>query len=1434
MVRKLSILLLFVLTLLLLTTTVAADEVHGYRLCAADYDGDGYPELEDDIFWSLISIQTSGGVGSIGEDECEGVSFPSLPGQFEDQDTVVSYFIPPSNNPSTYDPMDAMPWNHDCNNYDATVNPGISSSYEISAAVGYDLNCDGGYWYEVECRPDMDGDGFGNNDEGFTLILGYDIPAMGGPQPIRLSDDPVAACNTRDYIPVRNTWNSAFPTTISQQYPDSTLAVIDPYGDILYEDAFDTQNSCQAASFDWVNNPPAGYCEGAIDCNENGFGLGCTVPAAYCEGSFDCSDLSAFTCEDVAGCSLSAPGSTTCVDDIEERSQVAMDLAELSEFNPLYDDTEFFFDCDRWFAETDGTCRIDAPAQCVTDNSGEWSGGDEAPSCSVINSEGTCNSYADVGCEWVEPFGSSVSNECVGGSFTCGTLDVNECPLSGGVCELQSTTSCSWDNAALSTTSDAQFCWNEQLWHAGGNIYTDNGQAGGTSGTQYVGCTEAGYNAGCIPVPVSGTSLTGGAYSWAYGGGSATLVVSGSTLGSETFQSYTGFNLPSNLNSGQQLGCVASTNPTYTPQPSNFPDYMSGYTWCSNVNSGCSSLPMCQTNNGADYCAGGGASCSEIQSDSQCSNVPGCSWEQTTSNNGYLCAQRYAMIPSVVEPRIDCDDMNASQQLCPDDDDDGNSTVSISINCLADYDLDGFYSVVGNVTGKNEQCSEGYREDLFWSIIPFDAANIPGWDEATYGGQIYDADDDDARETYVDCPAGEYFVYPEGGLVTNSAVNDYPRDMNAPSYNPKYFGGCCAGDECLRGTVGDIDVQVAENNDAYCRTPSTLWTKSGEDPDGTVLCSPGFDALASYPYFIISGEENKWLDADTHPLVCEVLGHEWLTAGHTITQSRIDAGVSFTTPPGEYDLSKTKLECCGDDNNERTVNIACDGSTTTASLCAPDDGQDYRISNGDLVLADACPDITRAPPAFVRIQGNTPAEIEATMNLWDSNLEDENLYCCTADRIGDANYPLCQSPTSEPDEFLNGCFISESTFDYSLDPAPSVEWCVAQGEDPNCVIDGEYLAPYTETSCEPDVFSTNLLASTGVLTEIDGVALPNSGYPRKVISKGFIADSVYELTHETLDTSCDIADTTNCEVSTITICNPIFDEDSGTEIETQNGPSTACVSLCEEQSSTSGLDNCKLLCASYTCEEHEVYHGAYCEIEDSCVEEVTQIVAFDAIPAFAPQGGMNPFVFKDDLVGPFQGFCQGMTLDGSPFCPFSTPVFANSDLRFVEADPAEVEAAVNNAGEFLMETILYEQVEEPAEEFCQTITITPEAGTQYCVPNGHTAQMNLGPVVCMDDENTQNFGDYWCPNGFEYNTEYGFCVVEEALCASGQAGTVACADITTVENDGYFNQYNANCVANEDVPGSLIAYDETCCLAATFNDFELYTTGNTQNNVRVY
>jgi hypothetical protein len=76
------------------------------------------------------------------------------------------------------------------------------------------------------------------------------------------------------------------------------------------------------------------------------------------------------------------------------------------------------------------------------------------------------------------------------------------------------------------------------------------------------------------------------------------------------------------------------------------------------------------------------------------------------------------------------------------------------------------------------------------------------------------------------------------------------------------------------------------------------------------------------------------------------------------------------------------------------------------------------------------------------------------------------------------------------------------------------------------------------------------------------------------------------------------------------------------------------------------------------------------------------------------------------------------------------------------------------------------------------------------------------------------------------------CIVEEALCASGAVGTVACADITSATDDAYFSQYNANCVENVDAPGT--TYDRTCCLAATFNDFEVYTTGNSQNNIRVY
>lgn len=576
---------------------------------------------------------------------------------------------------------------------------------------------------------------------------------------------------------------------------------------------------------------------------------------------------------------------------------------------------------------------------------------------------------------------------------------------------------------------------------------------------------------------------------------------------------------------------------------------------------------------------------------------------------------------------------------------------------------------------------------------------------------------------------------------------------------------------------------VGRNNDLECRSSEVNWTDGNRPMDQTIVCSPGDASLMQTPTNVTN---NTWLDGDADQYICEnLLGHTWTGSGHSTDANRLANGNPvpfFNNAVAEYPQSKARLECCGDDG-ENLVTATCDGSTSSTALCAPNDGKNYKISNGDLVEENSCPDITRSPPVFLQ-----DSYVAGNWNTFDNFLTTNNYgYCCDGGRSGDPNYPLCNAGSAD------GCFISNESLSLSLQG--STEWCVQSGTDQNCVVDGSLLQSSAELK-NLTFLSNNLRASTAV--RYDAIGKDDYICTQYNAARGSI---VYQ------GSTCNVE---NCEAVNVTTCSPT--ENFSFLEPPHPGPVSNCYARCETlHGQGAPFISCTEQCASYTCTTEEVYYGNSCDIPAGC-EKSVEVEVVDVDPnsvsnCFAPSNYYQ---------------CQVGTA-----CAFAPP----PEPMIVEDEPSVVEGSVHDPstqGDFLTYFIRLEEINVSfIDEF------NPQSGVDYCVPHGTQVNDSGNLLVCGDALNTQNFGDYWCPPGYEYNDGIDTCVPEEDICQAGPVGTNSCADITNPGNDTYFNAYESGCVEKTaGAPGSADVYDETCCLDAVFNDFEIY--GMDVGNVKVY
>jgi hypothetical protein len=134
--------------------------------------------------------------------------------------------------------------------------------------------------------------------------------------------------------------------------------------------------------------------------------------------------------------------------------------------------------------------------------------------------------------------------------------------------------------------------------------------------------------------------------------------------------------------------------------------------------------------------------------------------------------------------------------------------------------------------------------------------------------------------------------------------------------------------------------------------------------------------------------------------------------------------------------------------------------------------------------------------------------------------------------------------------------------------------------------------------------------------------------------------------------------------------------------------------------------------------------------------------------------------------------------------------------------------------------------------------------TTMCIPpktsNGNDIIVTKGNdserIQCFDST-LQNFGDYWCPEGFKYNYLEGICIFETNVCDKGFAGNLqnGCDTPFSPSDDAFWGLYQEECFQSSNaVPSGMNVYDRACCFDAVFNNFQIWQANEGSRYVKIY
>jgi hypothetical protein len=122
------------------------------------------------------------------------------------------------------------------------------------------------------------------------------------------------------------------------------------------------------------------------------------------------------------------------------------------------------------------------------------------------------------------------------------------------------------------------------------------------------------------------------------------------------------------------------------------------------------------------------------------------------------------------------------------------------------------------------------------------------------------------------------------------------------------------------------------------------------------------------------------------------------------------------------------------------------------------------------------------------------------------------------------------------------------------------------------------------------------------------------------------------------------------------------------------------------------------------------------------------------------------------------------------------------------------------------------------------VTDESAQGFPVTLHNTNTDDTLVCQSIVLDDNQFQ--GDYWCPQGYEYNLDQDSCIIKFFTCDSGFTGNLSNGCDNFLVGDSWWNQYTDVCFVSEDIP---LVYslqhnvrDRACCFANMAAGFETY------------
>ncbi len=268
----------------------------------------------------------------------------------------------------------------------------------------------------------------------------------------------------------------------------------------------------------------------------------------------------------------------------------------------------------------------------------------------------------------------------------------------------------------------------------------------------------------------------------------------------------------------------------------------------------------------------------------------------------------------------------------------------------------------------------------------------------------------------------------------------------------------------------------------------------------------------------------------------------------------------------------------------------------------------------------------------------------------------------------------------------------------------------------------------------------------------------------------------------------------------------------------------------------------EIVCTNFTKTQEEIATlktiSPGCNLDDlvGCVPETHTIcTGSPAVKVCDEDGERCQFLYTNNS-------CRSVTSYHGPFCHAPNQPGCLVDLTFYQDAPnsRSVEDVSSDCVEyndsFSSQDAYVKRVQCDTKHYCDS----SDSGATLCVKEQNNAldtnvyvHLPNGEQLYCDDEEGQNFGDYWCPKGYRYNSVFGFCVKDTDVCDQGFTGNLETGcDTPFNPQDDYWEMYQKECVFNINTPTGL--YDSVCCPDTVFNGFQIWQQQDDTNHVKVY